>query len=151
MTAVRARALAVLCIAAALVASGCGGDDDNSFKSQYNEKAKTFNKLGTDIQGATRNASSKSGADVRREFDSLATRTDAAIDDLAKLEPPSDAKSEFDNLITKFRGSVQSLRDVGAAVASGNSGQAKKATDQLVKVSNEVIAAEVALRRKIDK
>ena len=121
----RARALVILGIATALVASGCGGDDDNSFKSQYNDQAKVFNKLGKDVQSATRNASSKSGADVEKEFNSLADRTNKAIDDLAKLEPPSDAKAEFDTLIEKFRGSTQSMRDVGAAVASGDSAEGK--------------------------
>src|SRR5438132_14401075 len=54
-----ARAIAVLCLAAALVAVGCGSS--NSFKDKYNEKAKEFTKLGPDVQTAVRTASTKSG------------------------------------------------------------------------------------------
>jgi hypothetical protein len=141
--------LAALCVALALVVAGCGGGD--SFKDDYNEKAKGFTELGQNVQAGLRDSGKKSGADVQKEFNDLAAETGKVRGDVASLDPPDDVKPQFDALLKEVDDSAASLRNFGTAAATDDPAKLREGRTKLVEDSNALIKAEVELRRAIDK
>jgi hypothetical protein len=120
-----------------LLATGCGGDD-SSFTEGYNKAVEPLSQLG---QGMGSRA---------REFERLARRTRETRDNLAKLDPPDDAKDEFDKLLTELDDVTADLDAVARAARGDDVVKQRRAAERLVKSSTEVQRAETALKQAVE-
>jgi hypothetical protein len=120
-----------------LAVVGCGGSD-SSFAEDYNEAVEPLSQLG---QGMGTDAS---------EFDRLARRTEQTRDNLAELDPPDDAKEEFDALLARLDQVTDDLSAVASATRSEDVVKQRRAAERLVRSSEEVQQAETALRAAVE-
>jgi hypothetical protein len=130
--------------------TACGEDEDNAFKEDYNAAVKPLSELNADIGNSIRSASGKSNDAIAREFQQLATKAQRARDNLAKLEPPEDAKGSFDELLSSLQQGTDDLRAVAAAAREGDPAAARQAADDLVASGQEINKAETALQSDVD-
>ena len=102
------RALAVAAAAAALFAAGCGGDDKEDYVKEFNEVGRTLERtltsLGTDITGST------DPKQIGTKLDQGARALDSAARDLDEIEPPDDAQSAHDKIVSGVRDLAQTFR-----------------------------------------
>jgi hypothetical protein len=119
-----------------LAPAACGGSD-SSFAEDYNQAVKPLSRLG---QGMGTQAS---------EFDRLARRTEQTRANLAKLEAPEDARTEFDTLLASLNRVTGDLSAVADATRSKDVVRQKRAAKRLVRSSGEVQRAEADLRRAV--
>jgi hypothetical protein len=95
-----------------LAAAGCGGGSSDSFTADYNKAVRPLSEL-------------KSGTGTSAgQFDKLADRTGQTRDNLAELDPPSDAQDEMDKLLSGLDRVTKDLSGVADAVRSKGSGEA---------------------------
>ena len=120
-----------------LALAGCGGSD-SSFAEDYNQAVEPLSQLG---QGMGSEAS---------EFDRLARRTEQTRDNLAELDPPDDAKDEFDALLAQLDKVTDDLSAVARATRSKDVVKQRRAARRLVRSSGEVQRAEAALREAVE-
>ena len=120
-----------------LLLAGCGGSD-NGFTEDYNRAVKPLSEL---EQGMGTKA---------REFDQLADRTRETRANLAKLDPPDDAKEEFQALLKELDRVTNDLNAVASAARSKDVAAQRKAAEDLVKSSTEVQRAESQLKQAVD-
>ncbi len=103
MTRTRNAALATLILVPALAVAGCGESEDNDFREGYNAAVKPLSELGSGIGSSIGGAEGKSNAAIEKEFQNLADKAQETHDNLAELDPPDDAKEEFDTLLAALR------------------------------------------------
>jgi hypothetical protein len=120
-----------------LAPAACGGSD-SSFAEDYNQAVKPLSELG---EGMGTNA---------REFDRLARRTEQTRANLSKLDPPDDAKDEFDMLLAELDHVTGDLSAVADATRSKDIAKQREAAKRLVRSSTEVQQAEAALRQAVN-
>jgi hypothetical protein len=120
-----------------LLAAGCGGDD-SSFTEGYNKAVEPLRQFG---QGM---------GDQPREFTRLAKRTRQIRDNLAKLDPPDDAKDEFDALLARLDEVIADLDSVAKAGRTADVVKQRQAAADLVKSSTAVERAETALKQAVE-
>jgi uncharacterized lipoprotein YehR (DUF1307 family) len=121
-----------------LAVAGCGGGSDGSFTEDYNKAVKPLSDLQTNM-----------GTDAA-QFDKLAERTGETRDNLADLDPPSDAKDEMDKLLSGLDRVTEDLSGVADAVRSKDPVKQQNAAKQLVKSSADVQQAETALKQAVE-
>lgn len=85
----------------------------------------SFQKLGSDLQGASKPAQISAG--VSQLEDQLST----TIDELNALDPPAEAQDGQDQVVAAFEGLSGKLGDVGDAVGAGDPQAAKQAAQAL--------------------
>ena len=130
----RLRAFALLFASAVL--AGCGGSD-SGFTDDYNQAVKPLSEL-------------EQGMGTKpREFDRLAERTEETRRNLAKLDPPDDAKDEFKALLTELGKVTKDLTAVASAERSNDVAAQRQAAEDLVKSSTDVQQAETALKQAV--
>ena len=134
-------ATAVCAVALVVGGAGCGGDDSNQFREDYNAAVENL----TEIKGA-----GQSNAAIAKELDEIADAADTARGELADLDPPEDARQEFDKLLAALDTGVDDLRSMATAAKSGDSAQAQTAAQELVKSGQQITAAENALKTAVD-
>ena len=120
-----------------LAVAGCGGSD-GGFTEDYNQAVKPLSQL---EQGM---------GSKPREFDRLAERTKETRNNLAKLDPPDDAKAEFQTLLTELDKVTKDLTAVASAARSQDVAAQRQAAEKLVKSSTDVQQAETALKQAVD-
>jgi uncharacterized phage infection (PIP) family protein YhgE len=121
-----------------LAVAGCGGGSDDSFTEDYNEAVQPLSQL-------------KSGMGTSSaQFDKLAERTGETRDNLADLDPPSDAQDEMDKLLAGLDSVTKDLTGVADAIRSKDPVKQQNAAKQLVKSSAEVQQAETALKQAVE-
>jgi hypothetical protein len=120
-----------------LLAAGCGGSD-SSFTDAYNKAVEPLSKLG---QGM---------GNQPREFERLAQRTRQTRDNLAKLDPPDEAKDEFDKLLAELDDVTADLDAVARAARSNDVVKQRRAAQALVQSSTQVQQAETALKAAVE-
>jgi hypothetical protein len=120
-----------------LLPAGCGGDD-SSFTEDYNKAVEPLSQFG---QGM---------GDQPRQFARLARRTKEIRNNLAKLDPPNDAKDEFDALLARLDDVIADLDDVAKTARSHDFVKQRQAAEDLVKSSTAVERAETALKQAVD-
>ena len=86
----------------------------------------------------------------RAQFDKLADRTAETRDNLADLDPPSDAQDEMDKLLAGLDGVTEDLSGVADAIRSKDPVKQRDAAKQLVESSAEVQQAETALKQAVE-
>ena len=127
-----------------------GGGDDESFKEDYNTAVKPLTELNSDIGESLGGAGEQSNETIAKEFDKLASKAQQTRDNLADLEPPEDAKDEFDSLVSALQDGTDDLKAVAEAAKSGNPTAAQRAAQDLVESGTEIQKAETALQNAVD-
>jgi hypothetical protein len=147
----RARAATLLLIAA-LASAGCGEDDDaaDDFRDGYNAAIERLNSVNTDIQEGGEELASKPGPQIAREFDRIAETAARTRADLAELEPPEDAREEFDALLAAIQDGVANIRAVADAARQENQQEFLDATEALSESGEEISAAENELKDAVE-
>ena len=148
----RSRLIAV-CLAAltvALPAAGCGGDDSDQFREDYNAAVDKLSRINSDIGSAAGGAAGQSNDAIAKEFDKIANTAEQTRSDLADLDPPDDAKEEFDELLSSLEQGVDDLRAVAKAAKDNNPAEANKAVQDLARTGQEITDAENALKKAVD-
>jgi ribosomal protein L29 len=137
-------------LAVALLAAGCGGDDSDQFREDYNAAVEKLSRIDSDIGSATGGAAGQSNDAIAKEFDKIADTAEQTRSDLADLDPPDDAKEEFDTLLSSLGKGVDDLRAVASAAKSDNPAKANEAVRDLARTGQEITEAENALKKAVD-
>ena len=140
------RALALAAAVSAVLAVGCG--DDQEFIDDYNAATKPLTSLESGLGGAL--GGNPSAGEATRQLDKLASTTKRVNDDLAELEAPEDAKKDFDALRSALDESEQHLRDLSRAAKAGNQGKVQTAAQALVADEGKITKAEDAIKAKVE-
>jgi hypothetical protein len=141
---------ALLC-AIAVGAAGCGGDDNsNDFRKSYNAIVKQYTSLPVEIGSAVRGASAKSDKELEKQFDGLASRLSEEVAKLRKLDPPDDAKNEYDAFVAGLAKVDDDLRAISDAAKVHSSSRAEKGARALVRHSKDVSKDEDTLKKAVD-
>jgi hypothetical protein len=140
----------VLC--AALLGTGCGGEDEeaNEFREGYNAAVDRINQVNSNIEESGQELASKPGGEIAREFDRIADTAAQTRADLAELDPPEDARDEFDELLAAIEDGVEDIRGVADAARSENQDRFLEATRALSESGQEISEAENALKDAVD-
>jgi hypothetical protein len=141
---------AVLALAVAVAFGGCGGDDSTQFRDDYNAAVGRLAAVNTQIQQATEGAAPQSNRRIAREFSRIARSADRTRRRLARLDPPKDARDEYDRLLSALDDGVRDLDAVAAAARRDDPRAARRAVRSLAKSGEGIMAAEDALRRAVD-
>jgi methyl-accepting chemotaxis protein len=144
----RTRAAAILASAVALVAVGCG-DDTDQFREDYNAAVDRLSEINSDIAAAGGD-SGQTNSEIAEQFDEIAETAQQTRDELADLEPPEDAREEFDDLLGALEDGVADLRKVADAVKANDADATRQAVEDLTKSGEEISAAEDALKNAVD-
>ncbi|HEV7847134.1 MAG TPA: hypothetical protein VGO83_12850 [Thermoleophilaceae bacterium] len=120
-----------------LALAGCGGSD-SSFADDYNKAVRPLSRLGE-------NLGTKPAA-----FDRLAKGTARTRHNLARLDPPADARDEFDGLLARLDEVTRDLQAVASAERSKNVPRQRRAAKRLVQSSSAVERAETKLKRAVN-
>ena len=120
-----------------LLPAGCGGDD-SSFTDGYNKAVKPLSQLGQGMGSSP------------REFARLAKRTRQTRNNLAKLDPPDEAKDEFNALLARLGEVTADLDAVAKTSRTGDVVKQREAAEDLVRSSTAVERAETALKQAVD-
>jgi hypothetical protein len=147
-----ARTVARILLAVALVfgAVACGEDSNDEFKDQYNEAVRPLSSLGDDIGSSLSGAEGQSNQTLGAQFEKLADRADRTRQNLSELEPPEDARGQFDALLAALKRSVSDLRAVGESASEGDPSEAAKATQELVESGQRVQEAEADFKDAVE-
>ncbi len=143
-------ATAVCALALVVGVAGCGGDDSNQFREDYNAAVENLTEINSEIGSATAGGAGQSNAAIAKELDEIADAADTARGEIADLDPPEDAKQEFDKLLAALDTGVDDLRSMATAAKSGDSAKAQTAAQELVKSGQQITAAENALKTAVD-
>ena len=134
----------------ALPAAGCGSDESDQFREDYNAAVDRLSKINTEIGSAAGDATDQTNSEIAREFNQIADTAEQTRSDLSGLEPPEDAKDEFDELLSALRAGVEDLRSVAKAARSNNPAEANEAVRKLTQTGQEITEAENALKQAVD-
>ena len=147
----RARAVIFLLVAA-VVAVGCGGDDDTAdrFRDGYDDAIQQLNAVNTDLRDRGEAAASKPGPQIAKEFDRIAETAAQTRADLAKLDAPERARDEFKELLAAIEDGAANIRAVADAARKENQQQYRDATEALSESSEEISAAENELKDAVE-
>ena len=146
----RLATVAALALLAVVPAVGCGSDNSDQFREDYNAAVDKLSKINTDIGSAAGDAGEQSNAKIANEFNQIADTAEQTRSDLAGLDPPEDAKQEFDKLLAALEKGVDDLRSVAKAAKSNNPQRANQAVEDLAQSGKEITAAETALKQAVD-
>ena len=150
MNRTRAAALAAITLAIALPAAACGGgDDSDEFREDYNAAVENLSKVNDDIGQAGGDAG-ESNQQIAKKFDEIADTAEQTRTDLAALEPPEDAKEEFDELLAALEKGVADLRAVADAATSNDPAATAQAVSDLSESGADITKAEAALKDAVD-
>lgn len=138
-----------VCVALALAVAGCGDDDSDQFREDYNAAVKGLTKANTEIGQATGDTG-RSNRAIAKEFRGIADMVEQTRLDLARLDPPEDAKDEFNRLLSGLDQRVQDLNGVAAAVKKGSPSAASRALRAVSRTDEKILDAERALRQAVD-
>jgi hypothetical protein len=146
-----ARAAAFVCLAA-LAAFGCGEEDETAdrFRQGYNAAIERLNQVNSEIQESGEELTSKSGREIGREFDRIADTAERTRTSLAELEPPEEARDEFEELLSAIEHGVRDIRAVADAARQENQERFLEATRELSESGEEISEAENALKDAVD-
>jgi uncharacterized phage infection (PIP) family protein YhgE len=148
----RLRLAIVLALAAllAITAPACGGDDSDQFREDYNAAVDKLSKINTDIGTAAGGATDQSNKAIAKEFNQIADTAEQTRSRLSDLDPPEDAKDEFDKLLSSLETGVEDLRAVAKAARANSPQEANQAVKKLAQTGQEITEAENALKAAVD-
>ena len=150
MTRTRPAALAVVALALSAAVAGCGESESSSFKEDYNAAVRPLSELKTDVGGSLDGGSGKSNEAIAKEFENLARKARQTRANLAKLDPPDNAREEFDALLSALGDGSDDLGAVAAASREDDPAKAAEAAQELVKSGTRIQEAETDLKKEVD-
>ena len=150
MNVTRTVTAAALILLAVLPAAGCGSDNSDEFREDYNTAVTKLSKINTDIGSATGGGGDQSNAAIAKEFNEIADTVDQTRSDLARLEPPDEATAQFDELLSALEKGVGDLSSVAKAAKSNNPQRYNRAVERLAESGREITAAETSLKKALD-
>jgi methyl-accepting chemotaxis protein len=145
--------IAVLALSVGLLlASGCGDDDDevDQFRDDYNAAVDRLAKMNSEIGAAASGAAEQSNQEIAAEFGRIAETAEQTRTNLSELQPPEDARDEFDELLGALREGVSDLRAVADAAKNGDPEAAREAAEELARSGDEINAAEEDLKDAVE-
>ena len=143
---------AALLVLAGLAGLGCGEEDESAdqFRDGYNAAIERLNEVNSNIEESGQELATKPGGQIAREFDRIADTAAQTRAELAELEPPDDAREEFDRLLAAIKDGVRNIRAVGEAARQRNQERFQEATQQLSESGEEISAAEAELTDAVE-
>jgi hypothetical protein len=150
MTRTRNAALVALILVPALAVAACGGSEDNDFREGYNTAVKPLSELNSGIGSSINGAEGQSNAAIEKEFQKLADKAQQTRANLSELDPPDDAKQEFDALLAALDDGTADLNAVAKAAGSNDPAKAAEAAQDLVKSGTKIQEAETKLQQAVD-
>jgi len=150
MNRTRNAVVAALAVLLALVVAGCGGEDSDQFREDYNAAVGKLAKVSAEIESAAGGSGRQSNAEIAKQFNQIADTAEQTRAELAGLDPPKDAKEEFDELLGALDQGVGDLRSVAKAAKSDNPQKAGRAAARLARSGREITAAEDSLKKAVD-
>jgi methyl-accepting chemotaxis protein len=145
--------IAVLALSVVLlVASGCGDDDDEAdkFREDYNAAVDRLAKINSEISSAAGGAAEQSNQEIADEFGRIAETAEQTRTNLSELQPPEDARDEFEELLGALREGVSNMRAVSDAADNDNPEAAREAAEELARSGEEINAAEEDLKDAVE-
>ena len=133
----------VVALAAGLALAGCGGDDEpNRFQEGYDAAVMRL----SDSQAEISEGGDQSNREIAADFRRTAEVWERTRADLARLDPPEDARAEFRELLDALEGGVADLRAAARAARSNDPEAFEEARDALAESSDEISDADRALK-----
>ena len=112
---------------------GCGsGSDLGTYKKDFQNQKAQFTQLGRDLANTIQTANGKSNSQIASEFAGLATRANTTASNLRKLKPPSNYKSQNEQLASDFNTVAADLSSISTAASSNNGQSARAGTQKLL-------------------
>jgi methyl-accepting chemotaxis protein len=148
---IRARA-AVLVLLAVPVGLACGDDDDTAdrFRDGYNQAIERLNEVNSDIQESGEQLAAQSGDEIGRQFDRIAETAARTRADLAELEPPEQAREEFDELLAAVQDGIRDIRAAADAARTESQDRFNAAAERLSQSGQEIAEAEEELKDAVE-
>jgi chromosome segregation ATPase len=143
-------ALAAVALVVGPALAGCGDDDADAFKEDYNAAVKPLSEANSQVSGAIDSESDESNAAIAERFQGLAEKTQQTQDNLRELEPPEDAKEAYDELLGALKVGTDDLSAVAEAARDSDPAAARTARDSLEESAEDIQQAERALQRAVD-
>src|SRR5918992_6163076 len=127
----------------AIALAGCGGDDEpNRFQEGYDAAVMRL----SDSQAEISEGGDQSNREIAADFRRTAEVWERTRADLARLDPPEDARAEFRELLDALEGGVRDLRAAARAARSNDPEAFDDARDALSESSEEISDADAALK-----
>jgi methyl-accepting chemotaxis protein len=133
-----------------LPAAGCGDDEADQFREDYNAAVDKLSEINSDIGAAAGGAAGQTNSEIAAQFEEIADTAEQTRTDLADLDPPDDAKDEFDDLLNALESGVADLRAVAGAVKANDTEATQEAVEDLTQSGDEISKAEDALKDAVD-
>ena len=131
----------------AIALAGCGGDDEpNRFQEGYDAAVMRL----SDSQAEISEGGDQSNREIAADFRRTAEVWERTRADLARLDPPEDARAEFRELLDALEGGVADLRAAARAARSNDPEAFEDARDALSESSEEISAAEAELKDAVE-
>jgi exonuclease VII small subunit len=133
-------------VALAIALAGCGSDDEpNRFQEGYDAAVRRLSEIQAEISDGEDQSNREIAADFRRTAEVWErTRTD-----LARLDPPEDARAELRELLDALEAGVADLRAAARAARSNDPEAFEEARDALEESSEAISDADRALKDAI--
>jgi tetrahydromethanopterin S-methyltransferase subunit G len=149
MISARAAALVLLATASGLA---CGDEDGAAerFRDGYNQAIQRLNEVNSNIQERGEELAAQPGEEIGREFDRIAATAARTHEELAELEPPEEAKEEFDELLAAVQEGVRDIRAAADAARTENQDRFNEAAERLSETGQDIAAAEQELKDAVE-
>jgi hypothetical protein len=139
--------LALLLLAAALLAAGCGSSP--SFKSSFASERAQFRQVGDNLGSELQAAARQTDAQVAAAFGSLAGQLTKVKSDLAALNAPGRYKAETAKLVAAFGGVLTEVRAIQHDAAVHDARRASSDTLALVQRASAVKALDTEISTQL--
>jgi hypothetical protein len=150
----RTRLAAVSCLALALACgpSACGGDDSDSpdFPAAYNTAIAKLDRASQALAATQGERKARTSRAIARQLDRFAGLLEDTRQDLARLNPPKAATTEFGELTGALDSSIASARRAARAAREIEPKRQRAALRQLRDDVVEIARAQDALQHAID-
>jgi acyl-CoA reductase-like NAD-dependent aldehyde dehydrogenase len=147
----RLAALACLVAMLALGSAACGSSDSDSsdFPKGYNAAIAKLDRAGTELSTTQPTGKTRSSRAIARQLERFADLLAGTSRDLARLEPPKAATTQFSALRRALDRSIASARQAARAARQIQPARQRRALRQLRDDVVEVARAQDALQRAI--
>ena len=140
------RLLVLPALAVAIGAAACGSSTDDDFVDRYNAATAPLTRLTSEL-------TAPAGGGTRAAEQKLARMADGLEDvkiRLDALQPPGDARKEYDRMLRALEGNAAQTREMAEAVAAQDLTRLADESKAYAEVSTELVKAEAALRAAVD-
>ena len=145
------RALASLAIVLCLLVPACGGSSEpDHFSSSYNRAIERLDRSSQKVIALAPAGKTRSSRAIARQLDSFADALAGTRRELARLQPPDRASSQFAALVAALDKSVAAGRRAAAAARAIQPVEQRRALNQLRDAALEVARAQEALGRAVN-